>query len=139
MRDDAFASEPPDFVRERIHKLSLLIRMLVDEEWKLRGADRTRILNALAYFADPDDMIPDRIPGLGYLDDAIMLELVVQDLHHEIEAYEDFCEYRRQQRGDAGSLDNRRRSLQNRMRRRRRKDRESNKGGGGSRRPWGLW
>ena len=52
------------------------------------------MLNALAYFADPDDLIPDRVPGLGYLDDAIMVELVVQDLKHEIEAFDAFVEFR---------------------------------------------
>ena len=29
------------------------------------------ILGALVYFCDPEDLIPDNIPGLGYLDDAI--------------------------------------------------------------------
>jgi hypothetical protein len=49
---------------------------------------------ALAYFADPQDMIPDNIPVLGYIDDAIMIELVVSELKHEIDAFEDFCRYR---------------------------------------------
>ena len=52
------------------------------------------MLNALAYFAEPDDLIPDQIPGLGFLDDAIMVELVVRELRHEIEAYEDFRVFR---------------------------------------------
>ena len=40
-------------------------------------------------------MIPDTIPVLGYIDDAIMIELVVKELRHEIEAFEDFSRYRR--------------------------------------------
>ena len=32
---------------------------------------------------------------LGFLDDAIMIELCVRELQHEIEAYEDFIEYRK--------------------------------------------
>ena len=31
---------------------------------------------------------------LGFLDDAIMIELVVRELQHEVEAYDDFVEYR---------------------------------------------
>ena len=84
--EDAEAAEPPDFVRQRFARLAELIDMLEDEQWRLTGPDRARVLNALAYFVDPDDLIPDRVPGLGYLDDAIMVELVVQDLRHELEA-----------------------------------------------------
>ena len=47
---------------------------------RLAGAHRRRVLEALAYFADPSDLVPDQIPGLGLLDDAIMVELVAQEL-----------------------------------------------------------
>ena len=122
---EAARAEPPDFVRDRFEKLQQLIAMLEDEEWRLAGADRARVLNALAYFVDPDDLIPDRVPGLGYLDDAIMVELVVQDLRHEIEAYEAFCRFREEKKPTTESLEKRRVRLQSRMRRRRRRDRES--------------
>jgi uncharacterized membrane protein YkvA (DUF1232 family) len=52
------------------------------------------VLCALVYFCDPEDLIPDSIPGLGYLDDAIMIELVFRELRHEIEAYDDFVQWR---------------------------------------------
>jgi uncharacterized membrane protein YkvA (DUF1232 family) len=121
----ALATEPPDFVRERIGSLRQLVEMLRDAEWRLEGEDRTRVLSALAYFVNPDDLIPDRVPGIGYLDDAIMVELVVQELRHEIHAYADFCEFRksRPRDADAEALETRRRALQMRMRRRRRKER----------------
>jgi uncharacterized membrane protein YkvA (DUF1232 family) len=83
--------------------------------------DRAHILDALAYFADPDDIIPNRVPGVGHLDDAITIELVARELTHEIEAYRDFCEYRERQPNteDEARLEARRESLQPRMRRRR--------------------
>lgn len=118
----------PNFVVERLDKLRLMIRMLSDVEWRLPHNEAKRVLNALAYFSEPDDLIPDSIPGLGFLDDAIMIELVVRELKHEIEAYHDFCDYRdrlQRQHGDSavakrgGWLDDRRKSLQSRMRRRR--------------------
>jgi uncharacterized membrane protein YkvA (DUF1232 family) len=122
-------TDAPEFVRNRIAQLTKLIEMLEDRDWRLEGQDRKRVLNALAYFADPDDLIPDRVPGLGYLDDAIMVELVVQDLKHEIEAYDAFCEFRTANRKapqvvEGDGLERRRASLQSRMRRRRRADRE---------------
>jgi len=123
-------STAPGFIVDRLQNLTLMIRMLSDIEWRLPHQEATRVLNALAYFAEPEDLIPDSIPGLGFLDDAIMIELVVRELKHEIEAYSDFCEYRdrmRHEQGHAakvsreGWLDNRRKELQVRMRRRRKR------------------
>jgi len=134
------AEETPEFVRDRITKLSLLVRMLEDAEWRLEGADRRRVLEVLAYFVDPDDLIPDRIPGLGYLDDAIMVELVVQELRHEIEAYESFCTFRSERAPDTDALEASRHRLQTRMRRRRSQEmekRRSRRRGGRS--PISLW
>jgi uncharacterized membrane protein YkvA (DUF1232 family) len=111
----------PGFIQERIDKLRLLLRMMSDLEWRLPHQEATRVLNALAYFTEPDDLIPDHIPGLGFLDDAIMVELVVRELEHEIEAYRDFCEYRGQHSATSRNdwLDERREELQQRMRSRR--------------------
>lgn len=91
---DVVKSNVPEFVRVRIDKLELLLAMIGDEEWALARKECEKVLSALAYFGDPDDMIPDHIPGLGFLDDAIMVELVLRELVHEIDAYQDFCEYR---------------------------------------------
>jgi uncharacterized membrane protein YkvA (DUF1232 family) len=127
MVEEALASEPPEFVTVRLGKLETLTAMLLDEEWKLVGRDRARILDALAYFADPDDMIQDRIPGLGYLDDAIMVELIAEELKHDISAYEDFCAFRKKVPKDQldEKLAGRRKNLQARMRRRRRQQRQA--------------
>lgn len=121
----------PDFILDRITRIKILIDMLRDEEWALPDEERARVLNALAYFAEPDDIIPDDVPGLGLLDDAIMVELVLRELRHEIEAYEDFCRARTQRdehSEDSASreewLSARRQALQSRMRNRRRRERE---------------
>ena len=84
----------PDFVRLRMNKLNTMIAMVHDSAWGLTDAERKEILSALTYFCDPNDAIPDSIPVLGFLDDAIMIELVVEELKHELDAYEDFCQYR---------------------------------------------
>ena len=118
----------PRFIAERLDKLRLMINMLTDIQWRLPQKDAARVLNALAYFTEPDDLIADHIPGVGFLDDAIMIELVVRELRHEIEAFRDFCDYREQIRDKQGKssrvsrdawLENRRTELQTRMRRRR--------------------
>jgi len=143
MMKEARSAEPPEFVLERLVKLEQLIEMLRDAEWRLEGRDRVRILDALAYFVDPDDMIPDRLPGIGYLDDAIMVELIVQELKHEIKAYEDFCAFRSsggRKKQDEAVLESRRSALQARMRRRLRRDRETLRSRSDQKRsPFRLW
>jgi len=84
----------PDFIRERLERLDDMIAMLRDEGWHLDDEDRRHVLSALVYFADPKDIIPDQVEVLGYLDDAIMIELCVRELRHELDAYDEFCEFR---------------------------------------------
>lgn len=116
----------PGFIVDRLKKLQLMMRMISDIDWRLSHAETKRVLCALAYFAEPEDLIPDQIPGLGFLDDAIMVELVVRELRHEIEAYDDFCDFRSKQTGagKVASLAARRDELQSRMRRRRQRSTE---------------
>lgn len=84
----------PDFIQERLLHLDDMIAMVRDVGWALPEADCQRVLSALVYFADPKDVIPDNVPVLGFLDDAIMIELAVKELKHELDAYDDFCDYR---------------------------------------------
>ena len=69
---------------------------------------------------------------LGYFDDAIAIEICVRELKHEIDAYDEFCEYREGEAdrrgvdpsevGRADWLESRREELQDRMHRRRNRD-----------------
>ncbi len=90
-------SSMPPFIAERLGSVESLIAMARDVGFGLPDADRQRVLAALAYLADPQDLIPDSVPVLGFLDDAIMIELCRHDLRHEIEAYDDFCAWREQE------------------------------------------
>lgn len=92
--DVAMSSDLPDFIAERLLQLKVLLEMIRDEEWNLAEEDRERIMAAMSYFADPIDLIPDHIPGIGFLDDAMFVEIVFRELKHEIEAYNEFCEFR---------------------------------------------
>src|SRR5579885_472562 len=126
---DSQGQNMPEFVRSRLASVENLIQMVRDEGWGLADEDRSRVISALTYFADPEDLIPDDVPVLGFLDDAIMIEVVQRVLAPEIEAYGDFCAYRSQEaarRGEDTSrmaraewLEGRRAELQARMRSRR--------------------
>ncbi len=84
----------PNFVMTRLGKLEELVAMVEDQDWQLPKEDVYRVINALAYFANTRDLIPDDVPGLGYLDDAVMVDLVVRELSSEVKAFRDFCSFR---------------------------------------------
>lgn len=131
---DARAAEPPHFIVERLDRLERMIAMVGDEGFALPEPERGHVLAAITYFADPKDLIPDSVPVFGFLDDAVMIELIARELRHELEAYEDFCRYREiearrrgvdpAQIGRADWLETRRKELHLRMRRRRKAERE---------------
>jgi len=130
-------SDASDFIRERLDQIRILTDMLADEGWGMQEVGRKRVLTALAYFNQPEDLIPDHLPGIGFLDDAIMVELMSRELKPEIDAYQDFVIYRASEARRLGKdpselnrsdyLSAREKALLSRMRRRRRA------GGGGSR------
>ncbi len=125
----------PEFVRERIQKLETFVAMIEDAEWNIPNEERTEVLSALAYFSDPEDLVPDHIPVLGFLDDAIMIELVAEEFKDDVDAFEEFCAYREREEGRSGDttitreewLEAKRHELHSRMRSRRssRKSRRS--------------
>lgn len=132
------SAEPlPDFVANRIPQLDAMIRMLQDVEWNLPIAERERLLAMFIYFGDPEDIVPDHIPVIGYLDDIIVIELVIRELHHVREAYDDYCDFRDAYDKNSQGLqdgairrdriDKKRQQLHQRMKRRLAKDRRAKK------------
>jgi len=84
----------PPFIRTRIQRVQRLIQMLEDEDWSLPGPMRKGLVEALVYFSDPDDLIPDHVGVIGLLDDAIMLELTLKAHQPTLAAYDEFCVFR---------------------------------------------
>jgi uncharacterized membrane protein YkvA (DUF1232 family) len=82
------------FVREAVDTLEDLLQLLEDEDYAVPKPVAARALVALAYFANPADLVPDHLPGLGFLDDAIMIKLVEEEFKNELWGYRKFREFR---------------------------------------------
>ncbi len=82
--------ELPDFIAQRLKSVEIMLTMVEDTGFGLPEPNRVNVLATLSYFATSNDSIPDSVPAIGFLDDAIMIELCVRDLTHELEAYNDF-------------------------------------------------
>lgn len=126
----------PDFVESRLPQLDSMIQMLLDDEWAMHADDREHLLSAFVYFGDPEDILPDNIPVIGYLDDVIIVELVADELEHARQAYVDFCAFRESfdtehQQADPAirrdRLDRQRQKLQKRMQQRAVKDKKASR------------
>lgn len=92
--EETRSKQLPDFVTTRLKHLDTMIAMVEDVGFGLPEENRANVLAALAYFSSPEDMVPDDVPVLGFLDDAIVIELCVRELQPEIEAYNDFHRWR---------------------------------------------
>jgi hypothetical protein len=116
------------FVKERYSRLETMLQMVEDSQWGPSAEDRQRTLNALACFGSSSAVAS----ASGLLDHAIMIELVSRDLHHDLEAYRDFCRFRESYDKKRAApdtdrerwLEERCASLQERMHKRRRRDLE---------------
>jgi len=131
----AMESKPPTFVTSRMLTLQNMVDMIKDRDWRLENDDRERVLEVLAYFSDPADIIPDHLPGVGFLDDVIMIDLAAFDLAPELEAYADFLanqEDLKANQPDAQPTEIAREAFQSRMRRRRRRRAGPTGGAGGA-------
>ena len=88
------SKKTPRFVADAIVVLEDLARMIEDEDYNAPKSVRSQILAALAYFSNPEDLIPDHIPGLGFLDDAIMVKFIEDEFKHELWGYRKFRTFR---------------------------------------------
>ena len=79
---------------ERLARIEQLRAMLADPDWDCHEADCRRVRTLLDYLEQSDNLIPDRIPLLGKLDDVLLLELAWPALSAEADEYDDFRRYR---------------------------------------------
>jgi len=88
------SKKTPRFVVDAISSIEDLTQIIEDEDYNAPKPIRAQVVAALAYFAESEDLIPDDIPVLGFLDDAIMIKFVEDEFKHELWAYRKFRKFR---------------------------------------------
>jgi uncharacterized membrane protein YkvA (DUF1232 family) len=84
------SKKTPGFVLEAIEVLADLVDLIQDEEYAAPKSVRDEVLGAIAYFSSPEDLIPDHVPGLGFLDDALMIKFIEEEFRHELWGFRKF-------------------------------------------------
>ena len=90
-------------INERIARIEQLRRLLSDTDWNVEPAFAQRARKLLDYLQHFNDLIPDDVPLVGHLDDALMVELSWEAFADEVQDFLDFCRFRSEQqpRGSA--------------------------------------
>ena len=65
----------------------LLYDMVTDKDFKLDKKTYIAIAGALAYVVFPIDIIPDFIPGVGFIDDVFVVGIVMKNISDELEQF----------------------------------------------------
>jgi uncharacterized membrane protein YkvA (DUF1232 family) len=68
-----------------------LVRSYVQKDYRdIPIGSIIAIVSALIYFVSPIDLLPDGIPGLGYVDDAAVIALVWKMVEDDVEEYKEW-------------------------------------------------
>lgn len=79
--------KPSSKIERLINQSELLIKILRDEDFPLSESSRKWIVFGLHYLISNIDIIPDSIPGIGYLDDALVIAWVSNLIDNDITRY----------------------------------------------------
>ena len=85
-----------------IGRAKLLFAMIRDRNFQIDMTKKLLVIAGLLYFVVPTDWIPDFIPGVGYIDDALVLGTLWNIVIAELDRY---IEYLDESQKDEESLD----------------------------------
>lgn len=93
LRTAATGGQSP-FIRSRMRRAAEMRAMTTDSGWRTADTHATRLHDLLAYIDDPDGLIRDDVPVVGLLDDALLVDIAMDNLRGELDDYAEYCRYR---------------------------------------------
>jgi uncharacterized membrane protein YkvA (DUF1232 family) len=82
-------------VRARMHVIAVLRALRAESNWALPPESAALVQRLLSYHDGPEHVIPTRLPVLGHLDDAILLDAIWLRIRDDVHEYMDFRRLRR--------------------------------------------
>jgi uncharacterized membrane protein YkvA (DUF1232 family) len=89
------SSDMPVCIRQRLRRVRAAVSMAADSRWEAPTPVIGVVRLVAAYVASNDDLIPDRVPTVGRLDDAIAIDAAWPAVGDEVRGYVDFHRLRR--------------------------------------------
>jgi uncharacterized membrane protein YkvA (DUF1232 family) len=85
----------PACIAQRLDRAEALASLLDDQAWSPASGSAASLRAVSDYLRERNDLIPDWLPRIGRLDDAIVLETAWPLVSAEVFDYQDFCRLRR--------------------------------------------
>lgn len=82
-------------IRARLHIIAVLHALRAEPYWQLPPASAALVQRLLERYDGPEHVIPARLPVLGHLDDAILLDAIWPRISEDVSEYMDFRRLRR--------------------------------------------
>ena len=90
----AMKGQESAFIKVRMRRAGEMRSALKDKQWTILAPLEAKMRAIIAYIDDPTSLIPNDVPTIGCLDDAILVDVAMDSLRGELEDYADFCRFR---------------------------------------------
>jgi len=90
----AMKGQESTFIKMRMRRAGEMRSALKDEQWTVPAPLADKMHAIIQYLDDPTSLIPNDVPIVGQLDDAILVDIAMNSLRGELEDYADFCRFR---------------------------------------------
>jgi uncharacterized membrane protein YkvA (DUF1232 family) len=90
----AIKGQESAFIKVRMRRAGEMRSALKDKQWSIPAPLESRMHDIVDYLDDPSGLIPNDVPTVGFLDDAILVDIAMDSLRGELDDYADFCRFR---------------------------------------------